>query len=287
MFFFSILPFLSFCSSQEKRSSSQKLNWEKILSEGNFYQKVDGRDSENSFEKSSNITRFLSLRKIGSSYQAREVEISIFSYTENFLQKIQRVFGKNTLKKYFIEQKMKIGKMVPDESEREFQIDYSNFFQRKIEEDDLLKGIDLITELDFENLSSKSKQKVFFQFKSDGKLWKSQEQILYKKNTWLKWKNFNSGPGIMKSMAYAEFIKEGESPLYSKINKKSRYQYRPILNSQKDPIVLFENDDYQVSFPSDTMENSKISDLNQSKNSQFELFDNMLPIFVHRKTGKK
>jgi hypothetical protein len=281
-----ILIFIN-CSSQEKKIIKPNLSTEEILESGDYYQKIEIKSNDSYLESSSNKTKFLSFRKSGDQYFARELEITLFAFNDEFLKNVSNVFQGRKPKKYSIEQKLKTGNVQFDSKLKIISVEFENSYYRKIEEDDLLDSIDSLLSEDFLIQNGKSKELIFYQIIDNNELWIAKEQINLDSKTEMIWKNYTGGPGILKKVAFSEYIKNQNEIQYSRIHDKNKYLYLPLTESSLMQFLFYQDSDFIVSYSSDDYQivNESENLLEQEK-KQLHLFKNKLPILVQRKTLK-
>jgi hypothetical protein len=277
-----IIAFLSYCTTPEKIPTKQDLSL--LIKKSEFYQKNKIQSKNSSFEKPSSRTKFLILREENGELIAKELEVGFFAYNDSFMEKIRSIFQNETLKKYYLEEIVKKGKILPLENKEEFKIVFTEYLTRKTESDNLLEAIDDLVNEKYKRVKRFNEQ-ITYSLKEDGNLWKMEETVSMNKNKKLNWKNYREESIFNNTLSYTEFKGHATSS-YSKIQSEENYLLKPINYEQGKLTKLFQNKDYMIYyFPEEDYNfgDKNLVAMTRSK-KKLELYKNKLPILVYKKT---
>ncbi|NUM41300.1 MAG: hypothetical protein HUU45_06645 [Leptospiraceae bacterium] len=178
------------------------------------------------WENESGFVKFLLFSFENNKIQVKEIEVSIFSYSDKFLKSVESSFPKNAPRKYKVTEIIRSGKGEEKRNPSGIQVDYDTYNIREYEGDDL--------QLVIQNFSQKKetpihyKETMFYLKLKDGTLWKGLEFITRKNGDLMVWKN--SQGGTSTDYAYTEFSPNKNIIEYSKISSYSDFKYKPLPN---------------------------------------------------------
>jgi hypothetical protein len=277
-----LLTSLAQCSNS--RESVRLPGLEDRLENSDHFQKNKIGFQDNTFEDGGYRIRYLMLRKSKSgATQAKELEVSLFSYSDTFLKNASRFFAGKTPKKFLIQERIKQGTATKSVESDSFEVHFQGLSIRQVENDDLSSAIE-----DFLNSELPENKEyheiVKFQLKKDGSIWKKEESRTIGKKK-LSWKNYEEG-GLIKRFAYIEFFSNEKEISYSKLHSPQDYLFQIAQkNNIKIMNRLFQNKDYLVYYFPDSSQSMEPAHSLILKNNKkrITLLKNKFPILLYKK----
>lgn len=284
-FFLAILTtsffFLENCQTIKK---SSELNFSQFIENSVFFQKSKLNSSQEfTFDKNSTKLKYLTILQSGQGSIARFVEISIYSYKEDFYRKVREDFPRSEFQKYKIIETVRAGKAILQENERMVQVQFQTEESRQAGGEDIVESIDKLIAQSYKK-SATTNQMTTFSLREDGNLWKKEEFSQNGKSKF-SWRNHEEG-GIIKKFAYTEFKENDTEKRISRITDDKEFIFKKIdLQDANKPYKLFQNSEYAIYyFPDATykLEHSNIVAMENPKR-QLTLYKNKFPILVYKK----
>lgn len=291
-----ILFLLVFSCVSEKEKDIPSISFQRSPSTQIYFSKSDHKVNSDYFEKDSSFTKFLIFSFKNNFIQVKEIEISLTSYSNEFLKSINSAFPGKIPKKYKISKIIKTGSGEERKNPAGIQVDYKTFSILESEGNTLTEIIRDIASLKENTINSQ--ETIFYLRSKDQTLWKGLEFISRGKNDLMVWKN--SQGGSTTDYAYTEFSPKKNVVEYSKIFSYSNYKYKPItIPDQKENIYgcTLYSDLHYLYFYSPQTENETTLTKDKGENLLFidcdenliltESYKSISPYFILKKGNKK
>jgi hypothetical protein len=258
---------------------------ERIENTGFFQKTKINPSQEFTYEKSSNRIKYFTLQKKDSNWEAKLVQISIYAYNNQFLEKVVENFPRSQLQKYSLVESVKTGKAILSPQDKTVQVSFQTEESRMVNGNDVLEAIDSLISLPYKK-GAPLTEEVKFSLREDGNLWKKEETLENQTRQKFIWKNHEEG-GIIKKFAFTEFQENNTEKRISKISDEKEFIFKRIDSSDANkPYKLFQNQEYAIYyFPGDNfkLEYTNIVAMENFK-KQLTLYKNKFPILVFKKS---
>ncbi len=280
-FFLFFFPILLFSCQTFTTSDAENKKFLEIFT-GDYYQKTKILNTNNFFEKASSQYKYLVIRSgEAGNLKVKEIDISFYSYTNKFIDEVNKLFSEKAPLKYTIYEKVKYGEGKRKKGSSDLEVEYTNFSIRHSQSADLLSGLEK-----FINRKMEAQQlfheKVVYTNTPDEGLWKLEETELKDGQEAIRWKHYPSGTPA-RNYPYTEFSPNKNTLEYSRIYAFEDYSYKKIFKDIPSGSKLYNNKEFAIYYypgeKIDPLEENLIS----AKNNKLTLFKMDLPLIIYKK----
>jgi len=247
-----LILIFSFSCISEKERDVPSFEFPQLAKEQIYFSKSERKFVSEYFEKDSGFTKFLIFSFKNKVVQVKEIEISVTSYSDEFLKSVNNVLPGKPPKKFKVMEIIRSGIGEERKNPSGIQVDYNS--QSMIEAEGNVLS-DVIKNFPNKKGSTTEYQETIFYLRSgDGTYWKGLEFITRANNELMVWKNSQGGSSM--DYAYTEFSPKKNVIEYSRIFSYSNYKYKP-LSIEDDYVsgsIIFRDLNYQY-FYSPLIEN--------------------------------
>lgn len=213
------------CKSSEPIEKNQKFSIPERLV---YYRESSIPDENEFFTPESRRFTCLKIRKQNSILIGEELEISVYVYRDNFLQKIHSTFPASTLKKVKIRENIKSGRVYIHKKPPGFEINFFEYRTRSVSSNELQEAIRKFETSVFEPVLSIA-EVIIFSRHGENSLWKEMEYRHEGEERELFWRNIYKSPSV--PFSFTQFIQIGEKPRYYRIEDEKEYLFHSVAFS--------------------------------------------------------
>ncbi len=250
---------------------------------GDYYQKAKILNTNNFFEKPSSHYKYLVIRTGNAgSLKVKEIDISFYSYTNKFLEDVNKLFSEKAPAKFTIYEKIKYGEAKRRKGSTDLDVEYTNFSIRHSQSSDLIGGLEKFINRKIE-AQQLFHEKVTYTITPDEGLWKLEETELKDGEEAIRWKHYPSGTPA-RNYPYTEFSPNKNTLEYSRIYAFEDYSYKKIFKDIPSGSKLYNNKEFIIYYyPGDKLDPQEENLISAKNNKQLTLFKMDLPIIIYKK----
>ncbi len=210
--------------------------------------------------------------------QVKEIDISLYSYTNKFLEEVNVLFPEKAPPKFTIYEKIKHGEGKL-KGTSELEVDYTNFTLRQSQNSDLLGGLEkfLTRKTEAQQVFN---ERITYSLTPDEGLWRLEEVQSKEGQENIRWKNYISGTPA-RNYPYTEFFPNKNTLEYSRIYSFEDFSYKKIFKDIPSGSKLYSNKDFAIYYYPNEVTETK--DQSITKNKQLILYKTDLPIIIYKK----